>query len=91
MKSSPNDVAVLGNAKRSFDLMGMLSDAVKILQSIPGKISCFLFGNCEVSNGGNEEGTNNSGEDGDGDDGDDSDSDGEEEDENEDQDDPADR
>lgn len=58
----PNDVAVLGDAKRCFNVIDIIADAVKMIQSIPGKISCFIFGNCD-SDGGDD----NEDNDGDGD------------------------
>lgn len=61
MKSHPNDINVLGDGKRCISVLGILSDAMQTLQSIPGKLSCFFFGNCEADNGGND-GSNDEGD-----------------------------
>lgn len=58
MKDHPNDVSVLGDAKRCFDMMGILSATVHMIQSIPGQITCFLFEICEVSEAGDSDNSN---------------------------------
>lgn len=58
MKNHPTDVSVLGDAKRFINIVDVLTDTIRLLQSIPGKINCFIFGYCEVDNsdgGGDEE------------------------------------
>lgn len=54
MKSHPNDMKALGDANRCINVLGLLTDAMAMLQSIPGEIGCLIFGNCEVDNGGND-------------------------------------
>lgn len=54
MKSHPNDIYVLEDAKRFLNITDVLYETLRFLQSIPGKIGCFIFGGCESNNDGDE-------------------------------------
>lgn len=56
MKDHPNDISVLSKAKRCINIVDLLSDTVRLLQSIPSRINCLIFGNCEANNDDNAEG-----------------------------------
>lgn len=50
MKLNPNNINLLRNAKRCINIVDLLSETVRLLQSIPSRINCFIFGNCESNN-----------------------------------------
>lgn len=61
MRNHSLDINLINDAKRCINIADILSGTVHMFQSIPAKISCWFFGQCEASNdvNDNNDGGNN--------------------------------
>lgn len=50
-----NNNYALRNAKRAMTLINLLSNTIKLLQSIPDKLNCLVLGKCNNSNDGDDD------------------------------------